>query len=166
MELPTHPVLSVGLSETSQTFPSASAPGMDWVDFSILSPTTIALLQDSGDIHLLTVGGPEEVALSEPLPMYPSAQDNYTSDATAVLALPTSLPVIIIATPSGEIHHCILLPRTQVSTASALSLSLSLWIQGNLIYTFFPLSRVYSLTPHPHCITYTYTTLLYFLHIP
>ena len=126
MELPTHPVLSVGLSETSQPFPSASAPGMDWVDFSILSPTTIALLQDSGDIHLLTVGGLEEVALSEPLPMYPSAQDNYTSDATAVLALPTSLPVIIIATPSGEIHHCILLPRTQVSTAlCSLSLSLS-----------------------------------------
>ena len=126
MELPTHPVLSVGLSETSQPFPSASAPGMDWVDFSILSPTTIALLQDSGDIHLLTVGGPEEVALSEPLPMYPSAQDNYTSDATAVLALPTSLPVIIIATPSGEIHHCILLPRTQVSSDSVLSLSLFL----------------------------------------
>lgn len=114
MEQPTHPVLSVGLSETSQPFPSASAPGMEWIDFSILSSTTIALLQDSGDIHLLTVGGPEGVGLSEPLPMYPSAQDNYTSDATAVLALPTALPIIIIATPSGEIHHCILLPRTQV----------------------------------------------------
>ena len=39
---------------------------------------------------------------------------------------------------------------------------------GSRIYTSsgFALGRVYSITPHPHCITYTYTTIdhIYIMH--
>ena len=98
-------------------YPSISAPGLDWVDVSILDHSSLVCLRDSGDIHILRMGGVRGVELSDALPMYPAAHDNYTSEASVVLVLQTVLPIVVIATPTGEIHHCIMLPKTEVCTA-------------------------------------------------
>ena len=112
--LPTQPVLSIGLSETVASFPSVSAPGLDWIDFSILDHSTLVCLRDSGEVQILRLNNPNGVELSDALPMFPSAQDNYTSDASVLLVLQTALPIVVIATPTGEMHHCIMLPKTEV----------------------------------------------------
>jgi nuclear pore complex protein Nup88 len=113
--LPTQPVLSIGLSETVASFPSVSAPGLDWIDFSILDHSTLVCLRDSGEVQILRLNNPNGVELSDALPMFPSAQDNYTSDASVLLVLQTALPIVVIATPTGEMHHCIMLPKTESS---------------------------------------------------
>ncbi|KAK3758226.1 hypothetical protein RRG08_061073 [Elysia crispata] len=45
-----------------------------------------------------------------PLLMYPPADDNYGVDACSILCLPTPVPVLIISTCEGRLHHCVQLP--------------------------------------------------------
>jgi len=68
-----------------------------------------------------------------PLPMLPESDDNYGSDACALLCLHpviSSPPILVIATSSGTLYHCIVLPKSdeadvetssQVSGASSLA---------------------------------------------
>ncbi|XP_072271618.1 nuclear pore complex protein Nup88 isoform X2 [Pyxicephalus adspersus] len=44
-----------------------------------------------------------------PLPMHPAAEDNYGYDACAVLCLPCVPSILVIATESGLLYHCIVL---------------------------------------------------------
>lgn len=44
-----------------------------------------------------------------PLPMYPAAEDNYGYDACAVLCLPCVPNILVIATESGMLYHCVVL---------------------------------------------------------
>ncbi|KAM4701515.1 nuclear pore complex protein Nup88 [Discoglossus pictus] len=44
-----------------------------------------------------------------PLPMHPAAEDNYGYDACAVLCLPCTPNILVIATESGLIYHCVVL---------------------------------------------------------
>ena len=44
-----------------------------------------------------------------PLPMHPAAEDNYGYDACAVLCLPCDPNILVIATESGMLHHCVVL---------------------------------------------------------
>lgn len=44
-----------------------------------------------------------------PLPMYPAAEDNYGYDACAVLCLPCVPNILVIATESGILYHCVVL---------------------------------------------------------
>ncbi len=48
-----------------------------------------------------------------PLAMWPAADDNYGSDACALLCLAVSPPVLVVARQQGCIHHALLLPRAQ-----------------------------------------------------
>ncbi|KAH9524245.1 Nucleoporin 88 [Bulinus truncatus] len=45
-----------------------------------------------------------------PLTMSPPAEDNYGVDACSIICLSTALPVIIISTCEGRVHHCFQLP--------------------------------------------------------
>ncbi|XP_062844698.1 nucleoporin 88 isoform X2 [Trichomycterus rosablanca] len=44
-----------------------------------------------------------------PLPMYPAAEDNYGYDACAVLCLPCVPNILVIATETGMLYHCVVL---------------------------------------------------------
>ncbi|MGH0169194.1 UNVERIFIED_CONTAM: hypothetical protein FKN15_066929 [Acipenser sinensis] len=44
-----------------------------------------------------------------PLPMHPAAEDNYGYDACAVLCLPCVPNILVIATESGTLYHCVVL---------------------------------------------------------
>ncbi|XP_069741114.1 nucleoporin 88 isoform X2 [Narcine bancroftii] len=44
-----------------------------------------------------------------PLPMHPAAEDNYGYDACAMLCLPSVPNVLVIATQSGMLYHCVVL---------------------------------------------------------
>ncbi|XP_018408861.1 PREDICTED: nuclear pore complex protein Nup88 [Nanorana parkeri] len=47
--------------------------------------------------------------LQGPLPMHPAAEDNYGYDACAVLCLPCVPSILVIATESGLLYHCVVL---------------------------------------------------------
>ena len=74
------------------------------VAFSLLS-TAIFILRDTGDVHLSSLS--PDAPCSPPLVMHPPAEDNYGSDASRILALPTSPSTLIIANSSGTLHHCV-----------------------------------------------------------
>ncbi|CAL8351955.1 unnamed protein product [Lota lota] len=44
-----------------------------------------------------------------PLPMYPAAEDNYGYDACAILCLPCVPNILVIATETGMLYHCVVL---------------------------------------------------------
>lgn len=44
-----------------------------------------------------------------PLPMYPVAEDNYGYYACAVLCLPCVPNILVIATETGTLYHCVVL---------------------------------------------------------
>ncbi|KAK2525546.1 nuclear pore complex protein Nup88 [Columba livia] len=61
--------------------------------------TYISLLQSMGSLGKLL----------GPLPMHPAAEDNYGYDACAVLCLPCVPNILVIATESGMLYHCVVL---------------------------------------------------------
>ena len=46
-----------------------------------------------------------------PLSMHPPAEDNYGTDACAIMCLKTHPPVLVVATSSGKLYHCVVLDR-------------------------------------------------------
>lgn len=61
--------------------------------------TYISLLHSPGSVGKLL----------GPLPMHPAAEDNYGYDACAVLCLPCVPNILVIATESGMLYHCVVL---------------------------------------------------------
>uniref|UniRef100_A0A671QB48 Nuclear pore complex protein Nup88-like n=1 Tax=Sinocyclocheilus anshuiensis TaxID=1608454 RepID=A0A671QB48_9TELE len=53
-----------------------------------------------------------------PLPMYPAAEDNYGYDACAVLCLPCVPNILVIATESGMLYHCVVLEAEEEEDGS------------------------------------------------
>ena len=47
--------------------------------------------------------------LMGPLRMYPEAEDNYGGDASSLLLLDTTPPIVALSTSSGTIYHCLLM---------------------------------------------------------
>ncbi|KAJ7309044.1 hypothetical protein JRQ81_008334 [Phrynocephalus forsythii] len=60
-------------------------------------------------LNLLPGTGSFVGKLLGPLPMYPAAEDNYGYDACAVLCLPCLPNILVIATESGMLYHCVVL---------------------------------------------------------
>ncbi|XP_028641794.1 nuclear pore complex protein Nup88 isoform X1 [Grammomys surdaster] len=61
--------------------------------------TYVSLLYSPGNIGKLL----------GPLPMHPAAEDNYGYDACAILCLPCVPNILVIATESGMLYHCVVL---------------------------------------------------------
>ena len=73
--------------------------------------------------------------LQGPLSMHPPAEDNYGTDACALLCLQTTPPVLVVATPSGKLYHCVVLNKEEDAQVT---------IATKKFYTCFKLS----LLPH------------------
>lgn len=83
------------------------------VNFCLLSDTAF-VLQDGGDVFkvpLVTKATPLSA-----LGMHPPAEDNFGSDATSLLVLPTDPPCLVIANANGVLHHCVYLDAGEVGS--------------------------------------------------
>lgn len=101
---PSVPLLLLPLSDS----PPASCTLEDTVVAFSVWPDSVFFLRDTGDVYRTSLGGiAGGRASSPPLPMHPSAEDNYGSDACSLLVLPTSPRVLVIANSNGVIYHCI-----------------------------------------------------------
>ncbi|XP_058020368.1 nuclear pore complex protein Nup88 isoform X3 [Ahaetulla prasina] len=74
-----------------------------WYPSETLEPHVVLLTSDN------TISTSNLGKLLGPLPMYPAAEDNYGYDACAVLCLPCVPNILVIATESGMLYHCVVL---------------------------------------------------------
>lgn len=75
----------------------------------------VIVLRGNGDICYLntSVTSTQKPKFEGPLPMYPSADDNYGVEACSILVLETVPSVIVLATSSGTLYHSVLLEIEQ-----------------------------------------------------
>ena len=74
------------------------------VSFSFL-PRDVLLMQDC--LELQTVSLKEGEQPTPPLPMYPIDKHNYSDMAQDILVIPSHPPVVVMATESGRLLHCV-----------------------------------------------------------
>uniref|UniRef100_A0A8C7WZQ2 Nucleoporin 88 n=1 Tax=Oryzias sinensis TaxID=183150 RepID=A0A8C7WZQ2_9TELE len=70
------------------------------------------ILYETGETYVSYSSLSNGVTLSRPagpLPMYPAAEDNYGYDACAILCLPCVPNILVIATETGTLYHCVVL---------------------------------------------------------
>lgn len=70
------------------------------------------ILYENGETYLTYTSQFNGLNLSKlvgPLPMYPAAEDNYGYDACAILCLPCVPSILVIATETGTLYHCVVL---------------------------------------------------------
>ncbi|WAR02636.1 NUP88-like protein [Mya arenaria] len=112
---PERPSQTIFLGETEASYTSlsvtrpstSSALGDNVVAFDFGTPTE--LYKKAGSVQ--GAKGPTKLPVQGALLMYPPAEDNYGTDACCILYLPTTPPVVVLATCEGRLHHCVLLPR-------------------------------------------------------
>lgn len=73
----------------------------------------VFILYGSGEVYftitILSTSRPSMHKLYGPLSMTPPCDDNYGSDSCNLLVLQSSPPVLVIATTTGKLHHCIVI---------------------------------------------------------
>ncbi|XP_078081339.1 nucleoporin 88 isoform X1 [Mustelus asterias] len=106
---------TASLGETAVAFdfgPLTSAPGRRSKGEVQVYP--LYILYENGETFLiycnLTHSSTGLIGkLLGPLPMHPAAEDNYGYDACAILCLPSTPNILVIATQSGMLYHCVVL---------------------------------------------------------
>eukprot|EP00794_Sanderia_malayensis_P014134 gene14134-15611_t len=86
------------------------APSLPATKHSVFHPMFI--VQENGDTWALWTRVIQNRLLVEqrgPLVMTPQAEDNYAGEFCSMLCLDTSPPIVVLATTTGCIHHCIAL---------------------------------------------------------
>ncbi|XP_034557608.1 nucleoporin 88 [Notolabrus celidotus] len=87
------------------------------------------ILYENGETYLSYTSQTNGVRLSTPvgpLPMYPAAEDNYGYDACAILCLPCVPSILVIATETGTLYHCVVLESEDEEETGAVEK----WIRG------------------------------------
>lgn len=87
------------------------------------------VLYENGETYLSYTSLSNSVTLTKPagpLPMYPAAEDNYGYDACAILCLPCVPSILVIATETGTLYHCVVLESEEEDEAGAVEK----WIRG------------------------------------
>ncbi|XP_061575798.1 nucleoporin 88 [Cololabis saira] len=87
------------------------------------------ILYENGETYVSYTRLANGVSLSKPagpLPMYPAAEDNYGYDACAILCLPCVPNILVIATETGTLYHCVVLESEEEEDTGAVKK----WIRG------------------------------------
>ncbi|XP_067451413.1 nucleoporin 88 [Thunnus thynnus] len=87
------------------------------------------ILYENGETYLTYTSQFNGLSLSKPvgpLPMYPAAEDNYGYDACAILCLPCVPSILVIATETGTLYHCVVLESEDEEDTGAVEK----WIRG------------------------------------
>ncbi|CAJ1064962.1 nucleoporin 88 [Xyrichtys novacula] len=90
----------------------------------------IYILYENGETYLSYTCQTNGVRMSRPvgpLPMYPAAEDNYGYDACAILCLPCVPSILVIATETGTLYHCVVLESEDEDETGAVEK----WIRGS-----------------------------------
>nr|XP_020504858.1 LOW QUALITY PROTEIN: nuclear pore complex protein Nup88 [Labrus bergylta] len=90
--------------------PPRQLPGLSSKDQQVYP---LYILYENGETYLSYTGQTNGVVSvskpAGPLPMYPAAEDNYGYDACAILCLPCVPSILVIATETGTLYHCVVL---------------------------------------------------------
>ncbi|XP_041850677.1 nucleoporin 88 [Melanotaenia boesemani] len=87
------------------------------------------ILYENGETYVSYTSLANSVSLSKPagpLPMYPAAEDNYGYDACAILCLPCVPSILVIATETGTLYHCVVLESEEEEETRVVEK----WIRG------------------------------------
>lgn len=87
------------------------------------------ILYENGETYLSYTSQTNGVTASKPigpLPMHPAAEDNYGYDACAILCLPTVPSILVIATETGTLYHCVVLESEEEDETEMVEA----WIRG------------------------------------
>ncbi|KAF7218724.1 nucleoporin 88 [Nothobranchius furzeri] len=87
------------------------------------------VLYENGETYVSYAGQTNGLSVSKPagpLPMYPAAEDNYGYDACAILCLQCAPSILVIATETGTLYHCVVLESEEEDEAGAVEK----WIRG------------------------------------
>lgn len=87
------------------------------------------ILYENGETYLSYTSQANGVSATKPvgpLPMYPAAEDNYGYDACAILCLPCVPSILVIATETGTLYHCVVLESEEEDETGAMEK----WIRG------------------------------------
>lgn len=113
-----HPVRSyaASLGEIAVAFdigPVASAPRRPAAQRSKdRAAYPLYILYENGETYVSYTSQANGLSVSRPagpLPMYPAAEDNYGYDACAILCLPCVPSILVIATETGTLYHCVVM---------------------------------------------------------
>ncbi|KAF7665305.1 hypothetical protein LDENG_00147790 [Lucifuga dentata] len=88
------------------------------------------VLYENGETYLSYTSQTNRLSVSKPvgpLPMYPAAEDNYGYDACAILCLPCVPNILVIATETGTLYHCVVLESEEEDETGAVEK----WIRGS-----------------------------------
>ncbi|XP_042342619.1 nucleoporin 88-like [Plectropomus leopardus] len=78
------------------------------------------ILYENGETYVSYTSQANGVSVTKPvgpLPMYPAAEDNYGYDACAILCLPCVPSILVIATETGTLYHCVVLESEEEEEA-------------------------------------------------
>lgn len=87
------------------------------------------ILYETGETYVSYTSQANGMSLSKPvgpLPMYPAAEDNYGYDACAILCLPCAPSILVIATETGTLYHCVVMESEEEEETGAVGK----WIRG------------------------------------
>ncbi|XP_028275668.1 nucleoporin 88 [Parambassis ranga] len=85
------------------------------------------ILYENGETYVSYTSQANGMSVSKPvgpLPMYPAAEDNYGYDACAILCLPSVPSILVIATETGTLYHCVVLESEEEED------TVGKWIRG------------------------------------
>lgn len=110
--------------------PGSSPPPRQAARFSKEQPVyPLYILYENGETYLSYIGHANALVTSKligPLPMYPAAEDNYGYDACAIVCLPCVPSVLVIATETGTLYHCVVLESEEEDESEAVEN----WVRG------------------------------------
>ncbi|KAM9318105.1 nucleoporin 88 [Pholidichthys leucotaenia] len=103
--------------------PASSAPrqlAAQYAKDQMLYP--LYILYENGETYVSYTSQANGVTLRKPvgpLPMYPAAEDNYGYDACAILCLPCIPSILVIATETGTLYHCVVMDSEEEEETGA-----------------------------------------------
>ncbi|XP_034024401.1 nucleoporin 88 [Thalassophryne amazonica] len=126
-EVPIHPPVhsyATSLGEIAVAFdfgPVSSTPRKFAAQSSKEQPVyPLYILYENGETYLSYTSQANGLSLSKPvgpLPMFPAAEDNYGYDACAIICLACVPSILVIATETGTLYHCVVLEEEEETAA-------------------------------------------------
>ncbi|CAM1301532.1 NUP88 (predicted), partial [Pycnogonum litorale] len=110
--------VAVSLGETAVSFDFGPSVGEEKKSRGEDIVYPLFILRGNGDVYSMMLQPPglkkikRTTMMQGPLTMHPAADDNYGVDAFSILCLQCSPPVLVIATSSGTLYHCVVLEKS------------------------------------------------------
>ncbi|XP_014240471.1 nuclear pore complex protein Nup88 [Cimex lectularius] len=112
----------------------------------------ILVLWGHGDVYSVVSSlNKEKTSLDGPLRMFPPSDDNYGTDASSIIVLNSSPPIVVLSTCTGTLYHCLLMGSEEpehkndkslyVIEGVELNVGITLWEDDDLVSTKIALMK-------------------------